>query len=123
MFTIHAIDESDDNENSKSDNEEVDNVLEEVAVGDMSDRVGSKDIRDVKRKGGKIESAGEETSDGHNHVIYKRFNNGGKSATNSDTDGEVHNITAVDEFTEFFHEGAFGDFFDRVRISHGVIIT
>lgn len=113
MLAIHAVDKAHDNENSEGDNKEIDDVLDEIAVGDMGNGVGAEDIGNVDGEVGEIETASEEASDRHNHIIDKGIDDGGKGATNGDTDGEIDDTTAINEFPKFFHERAFGDFFDR----------
>lgn len=126
MFAIHAIDKSDNNKDSKSNNKKVDDVLEEIAIGNMGDSVGAENVRDVDRESGKIKTTSKETGDGHDHIVYERFDNSSKSATNGNTDGEINDITTVDELAELFHKSAFGNFFDGDNrfISHNkAIIT
>lgn len=123
MFAIHAVDESNDNKDSESDDKEIDDVLKKIAVGDMSNSVGAEDVGDIKRKSGKIEAAGEEAGDRHNHIIDEGFDDGSESATNGDTDGKIDDVTAIDKLAKFFHESAFGDFFDGSRICHRDIIA
>ena len=125
MLAVHAIDETDDNENCEGDDEKIDDILEEIAVGDVGDGVGAEEIGDVKGKGREVETASDKTGNRHNHVINKGFDDGGEGATNCDTDGEINNATAIDELAELFHESTFGDFFDWSRITNHdrIIIT
>lgn len=44
VLAIHAVDEADDDEDSKGNNQEIDDVLDEVSVGDMSDSVSAEDV-------------------------------------------------------------------------------
>lgn len=124
MFAVHTVDEFDDDEDSEGDNDEVDDILEEVAISDVSDGIGAKEIGDVDREGREIETAGDEAGDWHNHVVDKRFDDSGEGATDGDTDGEVDDAATIDKFTKLFHERALGDSFDGgwSWICHNVII-
>lgn len=123
MLAVHTVDESNNDEDSEGNDEEIDDVLKEIAIGDMGDGVGTENIGDIKGEGGKIEATGKETGDRHNHIVHKGFNDGSKSATDGDTNSKVDNISAIDEFAKFFHESTFGEFFDGGRVCHGNIIA
>ena len=118
VLAVHAIDKTDDNEDREGDDEEIDDVLEKIAVGDVGDGVGTEEIGDVEGKGREVETASNKAGDRHDHVVDKGFDDGGEGATNCDTDGEINNAAAIDELAELFHEGTFGDFFDWSRITN-----
>lgn len=80
----------------------------------MSGGVGAKEIGYVDSKGRKIGTAGEKAGDRHNDIIDERLDDGGKSTTDGDTDGEIDDVAAINEFFEFVNKSAFGDLFDRV---------
>lgn len=124
VLAVHTVDKFDDNEDGEGNNDEVDNILEEVAISNVGNGISAEEIRDVDREGGEIKTAGDEAGDGHDHVIDKGFNDGGKGATDGNTNGEVDDAATIDEFTKFFHERTLGDFFDGGGgwICHSVII-
>lgn len=124
VFAVHAVDEFDNDKDSESNNEEIDDVLQEVAISDVGNGIGAEEIRNVDREGGEIETTGEEAGNRHNHVVDEGFDDGSEGATDGDTNGEVDDATTVDELTKLLHERAFGDFFDWSGgwICHNVII-
>lgn len=89
------VDKLDEHKNTERDKNEVDDALDEFAV---SDRCGA----DGNRKGGEVNAAEDETDSRHNNIINEGGDDGGESAPNSDTYGEVENVAAVDKFAEFF---------------------
>lgn len=110
---IKLVHGADNNEDDEGDEKEVNDVLKEVAVGDVSDGVGSEKVRNVESEAGKVETAGEEAGDWHDDVVDERFDNSGEGTTNGDTNGEIDDATAVDEFFEFLDEVAFRDASDE----------
>lgn len=84
--------------------------MEEVAIGNVGNSIGTKNVRHVDRERGKIETTGEKTGDWHDDVVDEGFYDSGKGATNSDTDGEINNATTIDELAEFFEEGTIFEF-------------
>ena len=110
---VEFVHGADNNKDNKGYEEKVDDILDEVAVGDVGDRVGAKEVRDVEGEAGKVETAGEKTGDWHDDIIDKGLNDGGKSSTPGDTDGEIDDATAVDKFFELLDEVAFCDACDE----------
>ena len=104
---IELVHSADNDENDEGDEKEVDDVLEEVPVGDMGDRVGAEEVRDVEGEARKVETAGEKAGDWHDDIVDKGFDNSSEGATDGDTDREIDDATAVDEFFEFLDEIAF----------------
>ncbi len=117
LGAVEAVHGFDDDEDSESDNEEIDDVLDEIAIGDVGDGVGAKDIRNINRERGKVKTAGEQTSDRHDNVVDEGFDNGSESAADGNTDGEIHDATAVDKFFKFANKRALGEGFDRMKAS------
>lgn len=103
---VHGADNNEDNEGNE---EKVDDVLEEVAVSDVGDGVGTEEVWDVEGETREVETAGEETRNRHDDVVNEGFNNGGKGATDGDTDGEVNDAATIDKLFEFLDEIAFGN--------------
>lgn len=110
FLAVELVHKFDNDENSKSDDEEIDDILDEITVGDMSGSIGTEEIGDIDREGRKVKTAGEEASNRHNNIIDERFDDGSESATNSDTDGEINDATAIDKFLELINEVTVGDF-------------
>lgn len=106
---VELVHGADDDEDNKSDEKKVDDVLEEVAVGDMSDGVGAEEVRNIESEARKVETAGEEAGNWHDDVVDERFDDSGEGTTDGDTDSEIDDATAVDKFFEFLDEIAFGD--------------
>lgn len=106
---VELVHSADYDEDDKSNEEEVNNVLEEVSVGNVSNRIGAEEVWDIESEARKIKTTSEKTRDRHNDVVDKRFNNGSEGATDGDTDSEIDDATAVDKFFEFLDEIAFGD--------------
>ncbi len=98
----HFVESADHEENHKADDEEVNDGLEEVAVinsgGLNTFNVGG----NGKLEGAKVEAADNHGNDWHNDVVDKGVDDGGEGTTDDDTDSEVHDRTAVDEFFELF---------------------
>ena len=98
----HLVQASDHKEDDKADDEEVDNGLEEVAVVDG----GWLDAWDVgwdsDLEGTEVEAADEHGNYWHDDVIHEGIDNGGKSATDDDTDGKIHDRATVDKFFKLF---------------------
>lgn len=113
LRTIEFIHGADNNEDDEGDEKEVDDVLKEVAVGDVGDGVGSEEVRNVESKAGKVETAGEEAGDGHDDIVDEGLDNGGEGATNGDTNSEIDDAAAVDELFKFLDEVAFRDASDE----------
>ena len=103
---VHGADNDEDDEGNEK---EVDNVLKEVTVGDVSDGVSSEKVRNVESKAGKIETAGEEAGDWHDDIVDEGLDDGSEGTTNGDTDGEIDDTTTVDELFEFLDEVALRD--------------
>ncbi len=115
LFAIELIKHFDEDENGEGDEQEIDDILEEVAVGDMGGGVGAEEIGDVDGKGREIETAGEEAGDRHDDVVNERFDDGSEGATDGDANGEVNDATAIDKFFELVDKGAVGDGFDGME--------
>ncbi len=102
--------------------------MDETAVGDVGGTVGAEDVGDVDGEGAKIEAASKETGDRHNDVIDERIDDGGKGATNGDTDSEVDDATAVDEFFELVDKVVelarfLGGFFCTHNIYYSIVLS
>lgn len=95
--------------------------MEEIAVSDVSDGVSAKDVGDVDGESGEIEATSEKARDGHDDVVDERFDDGGKSTTNGDTDGEIDDAAAVDEFAEFFEKAAIFEFMEKGFVHRDII--
>ena len=89
-------------EDDEGDKEEVDDSLDEVAVIDGSWLDSFNVGGDGDLEGTEVKTADNHRNDRHDYVIDERGDDGCKSTTNDDTDGEIHDRTAVDEFFEFF---------------------
>lgn len=113
---MHAIHGFDDEENHPSDDEELDDVLNEVAVSDDGFGVSAEEIRNADGELSEVGAAHEKADDGHNDVVDEGIDDGGEGATDGNTDGEVNYGAAIDEFHEFFAEAAgfFAGFFEGV---------
>lgn len=51
---VKFVHSANDDENREGDNEKVNDVLEEIAISNVSNGVGTEDVRNVNRKGRKI---------------------------------------------------------------------
>ncbi len=71
MVAIETIDGTHDDEDDESDEQKIDDVLNEVAIGDMGDGVGTEDIGDIDGKLGEVKTASEEAGDRHNDIVDK----------------------------------------------------
>lgn len=116
---VDIINHADENEDDESNGEEINDVLNEIANGDMSGSVGAEEIWNVDREGVKIKAAESQASDRHENVIDEGINNRGESAPNGDTNREVNHIAAVDKLAEFFEKCTFFFLFGHI----GEILT
>lgn len=116
---VKFIHGADNNEDGERDNKKVNDVLKKVTIGNMGNGIGTKDIGDVDCKCRKVEATSEEASDWHDDVVNEGFYDSGKSATDGDTDSKVDNTATIDEFTEFFKEGAVFEFLKN-RFVHDI---
>lgn len=107
--TVEFVHGADNNEDNEGNEEKVDDVLEEVTVSDVSDRVGAEEVWDVEGKTREVKTAGEEARNRHDDVVNKGFNNSGKGTTDGNTDGEVNDAATIDKLFEFLDEIAFGN--------------
>lgn len=110
---VELVHGADDDEDDEGDEEEVDDVLEEVTIGDVGDGIGAEEVRNIESEARKVEAAGEEAGDWHDDVVDERFDDGSEGATDGDTDSEIDDATAIDELFEFLDEIAFGDAGDK----------
>lgn len=98
----HFVEGANHEENHKADDEEVNDGLEEVAVIN-SGGLNAFDVGgDGELEGAKVEAADNHGNDRHNDVVDKRVDDSSEGTTDDDTDSEVHDRTAVDEFFELF---------------------
>lgn len=116
---VKFIHGADNNEDGECDNKKVNDVLKKVTIGNMSNGIGAEDIGDVDCKCRKVEATSEEASDWHDDVVNEGFYDSGESATDGDTDSKVDDAATIDEFTEFFKEGAVFDFLKN-RFVHDI---
>lgn len=105
------VDKADEDEDREGDDEKVDDVLDEIAVGDAGVAVAAEDVGDGEGEGGEVGAAEEETDEGHEDVGDERGDDFAEGATDDDTDGEVDDVATVDEGFEFVKEGLEALFF------------
>ena len=103
---MEVVDDFDHEEDDKGDDEEVNNILDEIAIGDDSLIASAEEVGDSDGELGKVDAASDEPDNWHDDVIDKGINNGSKGRANDDAYGEVDDRAAVDKFGEFFAEGA-----------------
>ncbi len=119
--TIHC---ADNYKNRESNNEKVDNVLDEVTVSDVGGGFGAEDVWDINGEAREVKAASNEASDRHNNVVDEGINNSGESATDGDTDSEINDGATVDKFFEFLDKRTvFKRFFRGLRCVHRGIIA
>lgn len=111
LAAVQTVERADNDENSEGDEEEVDDVLDKVAISDVSSRFGAEEVRYVDSEFREVEAASKEAGNWHDNVIDKGGNDGGKSATNSDTDSKLNDVAAVDKFTKLFEKVTLGELF------------
>lgn len=114
FLAVELVYGTDDNKDNEGNDEKINDVLDEIAIGDMGGGIGAEDVWYVDSEGREVETAGEEAGNGHDDVVDERFDDSSEGATDGDTDGKVDDAAAVDELFKLVDEGAFGDFFDRV---------
>lgn len=59
LATVEFVESFNDDENSEGHDKKVDDVLDKVAVSDVRNGVGTKNIRDINSKGRKISATSE----------------------------------------------------------------
>ncbi len=59
MLTVKTIDGTNHNKHHKGHEQEIDDVLEKITIGNMSGGIGAENIRNIDRKFRKIETAGK----------------------------------------------------------------
>lgn len=101
LFLLEMIDETDKEEDGESDDEKVDNVLNEVAVGDAGVVVATENVGDGKDERGEVGTTEKNADKRHENVGDERRDDFAESATNDDTDGEIYDATAIDKGFEF----------------------
>lgn len=84
----------------------------------MGDGVGAEDVGNINGERTEIGTASDKGGDRHNDVIYEGFDDGGESAADCNTDGEVNDVAAVDKFCEFTEEGKVHKGFDGVVLGN-----
>ncbi len=80
----------------------------------MGDGISAEDIGDVDGERSKIETAGDETDNWHDNVINQGFGNCSEGSTDGDTNGQIDDIAAIDEFFELADNGLFGNGSKRI---------
>lgn len=103
---MEVVDDFNHEEDDKSNDEEVDNILDEIAIGNDGLIASAEEVGDSDGELGEVDAASDEPDNWHDDVVYKGINNGSKGRANDDAYGEVDDRAAVDEFSEFFAEGA-----------------
>lgn len=102
----HTVQSTDDNKDTKSDNQEVYDVLDEVAVGDYGRGAAAEEIRNRDCEVFKFGTAANERDDWHQNIIDEGSDDCRESTADDNADGEIHNVAFVDKFFEFIEEGA-----------------
>lgn len=110
---VHGLD---DNEDDEGNEKEINDILDEIAVGDVSDAIRPENVGNIDSKRRKIEATSNETRDRHNNVIDERFDDSGEGATNGDTDSEIDDAAAINKFFKLAEERTFSNGFDRVTL-------
>lgn len=101
MEFVNSLDEEEDH---KGDDKEVDDVLDEVTVGDGSTAFATKEIWDGNAKRGEIKATADEADNWHDDVVNDWGNDSSKGRTDDDAYSEVHDVATVDEIGKFFAE-------------------
>ena len=96
----HAIHESHNDEDTESDDDEVDDVLDEHTVVDAGIF-----YRDAET--GEVDTAENETDERGDDVIHEGIDNGGEGAAYDHTYCEIDDGATVDKFFEFGNEAFF----------------
>lgn len=69
FFAIEAVHHFDDNKDSEGDDEEIDDVLNKIAISDVSDGVGTEEVGNVDGEGREVGTTSKKASNGHNDVV------------------------------------------------------
>lgn len=69
MAAIEPVNSANKDEDCKSNDEEIDDVLKKVSISDMGGRIEPKDIGNVDGEGREVEATSEKASNWHNNVI------------------------------------------------------
>lgn len=101
-FAVEAIHGFDEEEEDPSNNEELDDALNEFAIGNGGFVVKTEKVVNVDGEIVEIYAAGEQTDDRCDDIINERIDDSIESATDCDTNGEVDDGAAIDEFDKFF---------------------
>ena len=105
---MELVDDLDQDEDDKGNQEEVNNILNEVTIGNGGTTFAAKEIRNGNAEAGKVEAAADKADQRHDDIVNDWSNDGRKGRADDDTYSEVHDITAIDEVGKFFAEaGAF----------------
>lgn len=68
-MTVEAVNSANDDKNYESNEQEINYVLNEIAVGDVGYGVSAKNIRNINGETSKIKAAGEQAANRHDNII------------------------------------------------------
>ena len=98
----HFVDNADEHEDTKGDNEEVNDVLDKIAVAEMDGGIVTKKAGDSKFKVSKVNTTKNKANGRHNEIVDKGTDDFIESTTDDDPDRKIHNVATIDEIAEFF---------------------
>ena len=104
---LEFVEGADDEKDDKGDDEEIDDAFDEETELNLGGFAGAEEAGNGDREMAEVDATDEHTDDRHDDVVHQGGDNGAESATNDDTDSEIDDVAAVNEFLEFFDNGWF----------------
>ena len=108
---VSLVDSLDDHEQDKGNQQELDDILDEAAVGKHS---GTGILRSVQtcvvftvqcdEHAGKVDLSSCNRYDRHDDVVDQRIDDGAECAADDDTDSHIDDVSARYELSEFLHK-------------------
>lgn len=101
-FFLEFVHEANEYKDTEGNSEKIDSTLDEVAISDLSGGGATKEIWNHNGQMSEIDTANNDTNDGHEDVGNEGADNFAEGTTNDDTNCEVDDTAAVDKFFKFF---------------------
>ena len=93
---LQAVDSLDQEEYDQGYDNEVNNIIDEIAVGNFG-------APQCEGQAGEIDPADDQADQGHDDVTDQRGNDLAEGSADDDRDRQVHDIASHDKFFEFFN--------------------
>lgn len=112
FFPVESVDQFDEQEDCKSDDDEVESRLKKIPVvnrhgRDDFARCGCLGLLECDAQIGEIDSADQHADRRHDDIGYQRRDDFAEGRTDYDTDGQIDHIAPHGELLEFVYEFAF----------------